>query len=337
MRCNVYKYYFADCEALLTAVKKYLEASNKGDSSIMAPYFHKDAVIFWGGNEPDEHGHEIGGFFDFIDESGADTDKNPPFHIDILDITPTTAVTKVVEVWQGKTYTDYHTFVKTPEGWKITAKFSTHTGRITMSKVLLINGSPNEQGCTYTALKEVADTLEKNGVETEILYLGKKPIAGCIACGKCFGTGRCVFNDKVNEILDRLDEYDGIVLGSPVYYAGPTGQLCAFLDRLFFCSEPRMAGKLGAAVVSCRRGGASAAFDRLNKYFSICNMTTVGSQYWNQVHGFTPEDVRKDEEGLQTMRTLGQNMAWLLKNIKSGKTQGIAAPEYEERLRTNFI
>ena len=169
------------------------------------------------------------------------------------------------------------------------------------------------------------------------LYLGKKPVAGCIACGKCFQTGRCVFDDKVNEVLEKLDEYDGMVVGSPVYYAGPTGQLCAFLDRLFFCSERRMAGKLGAAAVSCRRGGASAAFDRLNKYFTICNMTVVGSQYWNQVHGFTPEDVRKDEEGLQTMRTLAQNMAWLLKNKNAGKEQGIPVPVYEARISTNFI
>ena len=206
-----------------------------------------------------------------------------------------------------------------------------------MSKILLINGSPNEKGCTYTALCEIADTLAKNDVESELLYLGKKPVAGCIACGKCFQTGRCVFDDKVNEVLEKLDEYDGIVVGSPVYYAGPTGQLCAFLDRLFFCSERRMAGKLGAAVVSCRRGGASAAFDRLNKYFTICNMTVVGSQYWNQVHGFTPEDVRKDEEGLQTMRTLAQNMAWLLKNKNAGKEQGIPVPVYEARISTNFI
>lgn len=206
-----------------------------------------------------------------------------------------------------------------------------------MSKILLINGSPHEKGCTYTALSEIANTLAKNNVESEILHLGTKPVAGCIACGKCFQTGRCVFDDKVNEVLEKLDEYDGIVVGSPVYYAGPTGQLCAFLDRLFFCSERRMVGKLGAAVVSCRRGGASAAFDRLNKYFTICNMTVVGSQYWNQVHGFTPEDVRKDEEGLQTMRTLAQNMAWLLKNRDAGKAQGISAPVYEARINTNFI
>ncbi len=206
-----------------------------------------------------------------------------------------------------------------------------------MSKVLLINGSPNEHGCTYTALKEIADTLAKNDVESEILYLGKKPIAGCIACGKCAGTGRCVFNDKVNEVLEKLDAYGGIVVGSPVYYAGPAGQLCAFLDRLFYCGGNRMAGKLAASVVSCRRGGASAAFDRLNKYFGISNMHIVGSQYWNQVHGFTPDDVRKDEEGLQTMRTLAQNMAWLLKSLQAGQRQNVPFPQYEERMRTHFI
>lgn len=208
---------------------------------------------------------------------------------------------------------------------------------VEMSRVLLINGSPNEFGCTYTALKEIADTLSKNSVESDILYLGKKPVAGCIACGKCSRTGRCVFDDKVNEVLERLDGYSGIVVGSPVYYAGPAGQLCAFLDRLFYCSESRMAGKLAASVVSCRRGGASAAFDRLNKYFGISNMHIVGSQYWNQVHGFTPDDVRRDEEGLQTMRTLAQNMAWLLKNMEAGNEKNIALPQYEERLRTHFI
>ncbi|MDO4732912.1 MAG: flavodoxin family protein [Bacillota bacterium] len=206
-----------------------------------------------------------------------------------------------------------------------------------MTKVLLINGSPNEKGCTYTALKEVAASLEKEGVETELLYLGREPMAGCIACAACSSSGRCVFDDRVNELLGRLEEFQGIVLGSPVYYAGPAGQLCAFLDRLFYASRGRMAGKLGAAVVSCRRGGASAAFDRLNKYFGISHMHTVGSQYWNQVHGFSPEDVRKDEEGLQTMRSLGQNMAWLLRNMEAGRAEGIPAPEYEARISTHFI
>lgn len=204
-------------------------------------------------------------------------------------------------------------------------------------KVLLINGSPNEFGCTYTALREVADTLEKEGVDTEILYLGKKPVAGCIDCGKCRETGRCIFEDLVNETASRMDEFDGVVVGSPVYYAGPSGQICAFLDRLFHSAAASMAGKLGASVVSCRRGGAASAFDRLNKYFSISNMHIVGSQYWNQVHGFTPEDVRKDGEGLQTMRTLGRNMAWLLKCIEAGRAAGVPGPEYEPRIATHFI
>lgn len=204
-------------------------------------------------------------------------------------------------------------------------------------KVLCINGSPNEKGCTHTALTEVADTLKLRGIDSEIFYLGKKPISGCVACGKCSEIGKCVFNDKVNEIAARIDEFDAIIVGSPVYYAGPTGQLTNFLDRLFFSSKSNMAGKLSAAVVSCRRGGASTTFDRLNKYFLISNMHVVGSQYWNQVHGFTPEDVRKDEEGLQTMRTLAQNMAWLLHCIESGKKEGIEPPKYEPIVRTNFI
>ena len=202
-----------------------------------------------------------------------------------------------------------------------------------MSKVLLINGSPHQFGCTYTALRETADTLEKNGVETELFHIGTKPVAGCIACAKCHESGRCVFDDGVNQLLARLDEFQGIVIGSPVYYAGPAGQLCAFLDRLFYCGESRMAGKLAAAVVSCRRGGATAAFDRLNKYFTISSMQVVGSQYWNQIHGRTAEDAKKDLEGLQTMRTLGQNMAWMLKNMENAAPR----PQYEKRLRTDFI
>ena len=205
-------------------------------------------------------------------------------------------------------------------------------------KVLLINGSPHKEGCTFTALSEIAKTLKKNGIESEIFHIGVKPIASCIACGKCRETGKCVFDtDGVNEIGARLDEFDAIVLGSPVYYAGPSGQLCSFCDRLFFSNSKKMAGKLAAAVVSCRRGGATASFDRLNKYFTITNMQIVGSQYWNMVHGFTPEDVRKDIEGLQTMRTLAQNMAWLLKCIELGKKHGINKPEYEPIKFTNFI
>ena len=146
-----------------------------------------------------------------------------------------------------------------------------------------------------------------------------------------------MINDKVNDLIERLGEFDGMVIGSPVYYAGPNGQLTAFLDRLFYAGSPRMAKKPGAAVVSCRRGGASAAFDRLNKYFTISNMPVVSSQYWNQVHGYTPEDVHKDEEGMQTMRTLGENMAWLLHCIEAGRKAGVPEPVYEKKVRTNFI
>ena len=203
-------------------------------------------------------------------------------------------------------------------------------------KVLLINGSPHKEGCTFTALDEIANTLNKNGIETEIYHIGVKPIAGCIACRKCGETGKCVFNDGVNELSARLDEFDGIILGSPVYYAGPSGQMCSFCDRFFFSNFGKFAGKLAAAVVSCRRGGATASFDRLNKYFTMNNMMVVSSQYWNMVHGHTPDDVRKDKEGLQTMRTLGQNMAWLLKCIELGKKNGINRPEYEPITFTSF-
>ena len=204
-------------------------------------------------------------------------------------------------------------------------------------KALLINGSPNEFGCTYTALKELEETLNKRGVETEILYLGKKPVAGCIACGKCRQNNKCVFDDKVNIIMEKIENYDAIVAGSPVYYAGACAQITAFLDRLFYIAGSKMAGKLGACIVSCRRGGASAAFDRLNKYFSISNMPIVTSQYWNQVHGNTPAQVKRDEEGMQTVRTLGENMAWLLKCIEAGRAAGVTYPAYEKKILTNFI
>jgi multimeric flavodoxin WrbA len=206
-----------------------------------------------------------------------------------------------------------------------------------MSKILLINGSPKEKGCTFTALNELAMTVEKHNVGTELVHIGNKPVAGCIACKKCVTTGKCIINDKVNEIIEKLDSYDGIVVGSPVYFGGPNGQLLSFLDRLFYISSNRMLGKLGASIVSCRRGGATAAFDRLNKYFTISSMVVVGSQYWNQVHGNSPEEVRRDEEGLQTIRTLGQNMVWLLQSIEAGRKSGVEFPRYEKRLRTDFI
>lgn len=207
-----------------------------------------------------------------------------------------------------------------------------------MKKILLVNGSPNEHGCTGTALQELAEELNRQGVETELLNLGKKPMQDCIACFQCQTKGQCVFNDQVNEIGKRIDEFGGMVVGSPVYYGGPNGRLTSFLDRLFFSvPDEKFEGMLGAAVVSCRRGGASAAFERLNQYFLMENMTVVGSQYWNQVHGFTAEDVRKDAEGLQTMRTLGQNMAWLLKCMDSGARNGVDKPVHEEKTFTNFI
>lgn len=204
-------------------------------------------------------------------------------------------------------------------------------------KVCLLNGSPNEKGCTFTALTEIANTLKEEGVESEIVWLGKQPVAGCIACGYCREHGECVFKDKVNALLARLDEFDAFIVGSPVYYAGPSGQITAFLDRLFYVGGKRMAGKPGAAVVSCRRGGASAAFDRLNKYFMMNRMPVVSSQYWNQVHGNTPEEVKEDGEGLQTMRTLARETAWLLKCMEAGKESGVKRPADEPRVRTNFI
>lgn len=201
-------------------------------------------------------------------------------------------------------------------------------------KVLLINGSPHKEGCTYTALKEVAGALEKNDIETQLYQIGTKPVYGCTACEKCFELKRCVLNDDAyNELTKLCIEADGIVIGSPVYYAGANGTLCALLDRVFFSNGQKFMYKPGAAVVSCRRGGAGSAFDRLNKYFTISQMPVVSSQYWNSVHGFEADDVRKDLEGLQTMRTLGNNMAWLLKSIAAGSGP---IPLNEERAFTSF-
>lgn len=207
-----------------------------------------------------------------------------------------------------------------------------------MSKILLINGSPNEHGCTDAALQEIAGELHKLGVDSEILWLGKKPIQDCIACFKCQGTGKCVFGDTVNETASRMDDFAGIVVGSPVYYGGPNGRLTSFLDRFFFSvDKKKIAGKLAASVVSCRRGGASASFERLNQYFLMTNMHVVSSQYWNQVHGYTAEDAKRDLEGMQTMRTLAQNMVYLLKAQKAAADAGIEQPTYEETIYTNFM
>lgn len=203
-------------------------------------------------------------------------------------------------------------------------------------KVLLINGSPHENGCTYTALSEVSASLNENGVDTEIVWIGNKSIHGCIACGGCAKTGRCVFDDGVNEISDKMADCDGLVVGTPVYYASPNGALYSLLDRLFgIC--PSLAHKPAAAVASARRGGTTSAIDGLNKYFTIRQMPVVASTYWNNVHGNTPEEVKKDLEGMQTMRNLGKNMAWLIKCIDAGQKAGIEIPAAETGAKTNFI
>ncbi len=204
-------------------------------------------------------------------------------------------------------------------------------------KALLINGSPHPKGCTYTALCEVAKGLESEGIEYDIIHIGSGDIPGCRGCGSCRKKGACVIDDKVNEIASELGGYDGFVFGSPVYYAGPAGQLTSFMDRLFYANGGKMAYKPAAAVVSCRRGGSTASLDRLNKYFTISNMPVVPSQYWNQVHGNTPDEVKQDLEGMQIMRTLGRNMGWMMKCIEAGKKAGISVPAPEERTRTNFI
>ena len=205
-------------------------------------------------------------------------------------------------------------------------------------KVLLVNGSPHAKGCTFTALSEVAGALEKAGIETQLMQIGGKAIRGCIACGKCAETGHCIFtDDPVNEGIDLLRAADGLVVGAPVYYAGPNATLCAFLDRVFFMKAAPYAYKPACAVVSCRRGGATASFDRLNKYFTIARMPVVSSQYWNEIHGNTAEEARQDLEGLQTMRTLGANMAWMLKCFAAGREKGILPPEREPGIYPNFI
>jgi multimeric flavodoxin WrbA len=203
-------------------------------------------------------------------------------------------------------------------------------------KVLMINGSPHENGCTYTALAEVAGALSENGVDSEILQLGARPVRGCAACGGCAGKGLCVFDDIVNAALEKMASCDGLVVGSPVHYASPAGSIIAFLDRMFYAGSV-FTYKPAAAVVSARRGGTTAALDVLNKYFTISQMPVVSSTYWNMVHGSTPEDVRRDAEGMQTMRNLGRNMAWVLHCIAAGRDTGALPPTAERGSRTNFI
>lgn len=202
-------------------------------------------------------------------------------------------------------------------------------------KVLLINGSPLPNGCIGRALQEIQNTLKEEGVDSEIIHVGNKDIRGCIGCRRCKKTGKCVFNDIVNETAPKLEEADGIVLSSPVYFGSANGTLVSFADRLFYSTPTDLTMKVGAAVVSARRGGNTATFDELNKYFTIRQMPIVSSQYWNQVHGYTAEDVEKDKEGLQAMRVLARNMAFMIKAINLGKEK-YGLPKKEDRVYTSF-
>lgn len=203
-------------------------------------------------------------------------------------------------------------------------------------KVLMINGSPEKNSCTERALKEIAGTLKSDGIDSEIVQIGREVIRGCQACGACKKLGKCAFDDIVNQIAGRLDDIDGFIVGTPVYYASGNGTVYSFMDRLFYSSGSRLRHKPAAAVAAARRAGTTAALDTLNKYFTINQMPVVSSTYWNMVHGFTPSDVEKDLEGLQTMRNIGHNMAWLLKCIEAGKKEGIE-PACESGAWTHFI
>lgn len=208
-------------------------------------------------------------------------------------------------------------------------------------KVLLVNGSPHAHGCTYTALNEVAKTLNAEGIETQIFQIGIEPLAGCIACRSCAKTGRCTFSDCVNDFLDLAKDADGFIFGSPVHYAAAGGTITSFMDRVFYTNS--LGGrksfylKPAAAVVSARRAGTTAALDQINKYFAISEMPIIASRYWNMVHGAKPEDVEKDLEGLQVMRVLARNMAWFLKCKAAGEKAGVPFPEKEASIFTNFV
>ena len=204
-----------------------------------------------------------------------------------------------------------------------------------MAKVLLLNGSPHGKGCTATALQEMISVFEAEGIETELIQIGNREIRGCISCGSCGKTGKCVFDDLVNEVAPKFEAADGLVVGSPVYYGSPNGTILSFMDRLFYSTGFSKHMKVGAAVVSARRGGNTASFDVLNKYFTISGMPVASSTYWNQVHGFTAEDVRKDLEGLQTMRNLARNMSFLIKAIGEAKDR-YGLPEVERGAFTSF-
>ncbi len=203
-------------------------------------------------------------------------------------------------------------------------------------KVLLINGSPHKNGSTYTALHEMEQIFHENGIETEMVSIGNQAIRGCIACRSCAQTGKCVFDDVVNETAAKFEECDGLVVGSPVYYASANATLIAFLDRLFYSTHFDKTMKVGASVVSARRGGLSATFDELNKYFTIAGMPVASGQYWNSIHGNNADEAVQDKEGLQIMRTLARNMSFLIKSIQLGK-EAYGLPEKEERVGTNFI
>jgi multimeric flavodoxin WrbA len=204
-----------------------------------------------------------------------------------------------------------------------------------MSKVLLLNGSPHVHGCTATALEEMIKVFEEEDVETELIQVGIKEIRGCVACGTCSLKGKCVFDDLVNEVAPKFEEADGLVVGSPVYYGSPNGTILSFMDRLFYSTEFSKQMKVGAAVVSCRRGGNTASFDALNKYFTISGMPVASSTYWNQVHGFTAEDVKKDLEGLQTMRNLARSMSFMIKAFADAKEK-YGYPVFERDSFTSF-
>ena len=205
-----------------------------------------------------------------------------------------------------------------------------------MSKVLIINGSPRVNGNTSIAVREIENVLKEGGAEVIVVQVGNKDIRGCCACGSCSSTGKCVFDDTVNEIAPLFEEADGVVIASPVYYASPNATLIALLDRLFYSSHCDKRMKVGASVVCARRGGCSASFDVLNKYFTISNMPVVSSQYWNSIHGGAPGQAEMDEEGKQTMRVMARNMLFLMKSIELGK-QEFGLPETEARVWTNFI
>ncbi|MGM9786482.1 MAG: flavodoxin family protein [Candidatus Cryptobacteroides sp.] len=205
-------------------------------------------------------------------------------------------------------------------------------------KVILVNGSPHQKGSTYTALCEVEKELAATGIETEHFWIGAKPLSGCLGCGQCLKNGgRCFMDDSVNEFLDKAEGADGFIFGSPVHYAAISGALSSFLDRAFYGKGNLFRFKPAAGIVCCRRGGSTAAFDELNKYFTISSMPVVSSKYWNMVHGTNPDEVRRDEEGMQVMRELGRNMAWMLKCIRAGREAGIEPPQPENPIKTNFI